>query len=203
MRLPNEGLQTLYIGISTVGYLRLGILGGELPVLDYDGTMAGQAEPAPNQSLEASPPVPERDLVFEHAAKLYGQGWARAKIARIMVNHLVPAGKDRPLEQRLSQARAKLRRWEHTQKFRDLVYHKAVVDLDLDSPKILKGLSKKAQRGRVDAARLAFELTGRHNPKGDQTPTQVVVAINGVPRPARHTEPREVLEVEGEVVDED
>jgi hypothetical protein len=173
--------------------------------------MAGQAEPAPNQELETLVPTshpnasssPERDIVFEHAAKLYGQGYARSKVARIMVNHLVPHGKDRPLEQRLSQARAKLRRWEHMPKFRDLIYHKAVVDLDLDSPKILKGLSKKAQKGRVDAVRLAFELTGRHNPKGDQTPTQVVVAINGIPRPSRHEITPGVVEIEGEVVDED
>lgn len=168
--------------------------------------MAGQAQPNENRSLDEAPhtpPAPTHDLVFEHAAKLYGQGYARSRVARIMVNHLVPNGRDRPLEQRLSQARAKLRRWEHKESFRDLIYHKAVVDLDLDSPKILKGLSKKAQRGRVDAARLAFELTGRHNPKGDQVPAQVVVAINGIPRPIRHTETREVLEIEGEVTDED
>lgn len=140
---------------------------------------------------------------MEHAAKLYGQGYARSKVARIMVNHLVPNGMDRPLEQRLSQARAKLRRWEGKDVFRDLIYSRAVVDLDLDTPAILRGLSKRAKRGRVDAVRLALEVTGRHNPKGDSTPTQVVVAINGIPRPARHTDPREVLEIEGEVVDED
>lgn len=117
-----------------------------------------------------------------------------------MVNHLVPNGIDRPLEQRLSQARAKLRRWEHKQEFRDLIYHKAVVDLDLETPAILKGIAGKAKRGRVDAARLALEVTGRHNPKGDQAPAQVVVAINGIPRPA--TVVNTELEIEGEVVAE-
>jgi hypothetical protein len=173
--------------------------------------MAGQAEPSPNQELETlvptshpnTPATKERNLVFDHAAKLYGQGYARSKVARIMLDHLVPNGKDRPEEQRLSQARAKLRRWEHLQEFRDLIYHKAVVDLDLATPEILQGVAKKAKRGRVDAAKFALEVTGRHTPKGDSTPTQVVVAINGIPRPARHTEPREVLEIEGEVVDED
>lgn len=166
--------------------------------------MAGSARPEGIQSGRDRLPSPTFDLIFEHAAKLYGQGYARSKVARIMVNHLVPNGKDRPLEQRLSQARAKLRRWEHNEKFRDLIYHRAVVELDLDSPKILKGLSKKAQKGRVDAARLTFELTGRHNPKGEQAPTQVVVAINGIPRPARHNDPpAEPLEIPGEVVDED
>jgi hypothetical protein len=161
------------------------------------------ALPDENESLEAVSPQPERDLVFEHAAKLYGQGYARSKVARIMVDHLVPNGKDRPLEQRLSQARGKLKRWEHMDKFRDLIYHRAVVQIDLETPAILQGVAKKAKRGRVDAARLALEITGRHNPKGEQVPAQVVVAINGIPRPRRHTQPHEVLEIEGEVIDEE
>lgn len=172
--------------------------------------MAGQANPAPNQELETLVPTShpnasdtkERDLVFEHAAKLYGQGYARSKVARIMLDHLVPHGKDRPEEQRLSQARAKLRRWEHMDRFRDLIYHKAVVDLDLESPAILKGVAAKAKRGRVDAARLALELTGRHTPKGDQVPAQVVVAINGIPRPQTQVEAG-VIEIEGEIVAEE
>ena len=171
--------------------------------------MAGQAEPAPNQELDIGPKghpnatdKSHRDIVFEHAAKLYGQGFPRAKVARLMVDHLVPHQKDRPLEQRLSQARAKLRRWENMERFRDLIYHKAVVELDLASPKIMKGLATKAARGRVDAARLAFELTGRHNPKGDNTPAQVVVAINGIPRPQTQVEAG-VIEIEGEIVAEE
>jgi len=48
---------------------------------------------------------------------------------------------------------------------------------------ILTGIAKKAQRGRVDAARLALELTGRHNPKGEQAPTQVAIIFQGIPRP--------------------
>jgi hypothetical protein len=83
-----------------------------------------------------------------------------------------------------------LRRWEHQQDFRDMVYTSAVVKLDMATPGILKGVANKAKRGRVDAARLALELTGRHNPKGDQQPAQVAVIIGGVPRPrAITTEP--------------
>lgn len=171
--------------------------------------MAGQAEPTPKKELETLVPTShpnasdtkERDLVFEHAAKLYGQGYARSKVARIMLDHLVPHGKDRPEEQRLSQARAKLRRWEHMDRFRDLIYHRAVVELDLDTPAILKGVASKAKRGRVDAARLALELTGRHTPKGEQAPAQVVVAINGIPRPQTQVEAG-VIELEAEVIDE-
>lgn len=169
--------------------------------------MAGQAEPRENRELDISPPNhpndpggAHRDLVRSHAAKLYGQGWSRPKVARLMVNHLVPYGQDRPLEQRLSQARAKLRRWESDEKFRDMVYHRAVVEIDMATPGIIKGVIGKAKRGRVDAARFALELSGRHNPKGEQAATQVVVAINGIPRP--NTVVQTELEVPGEVIDE-
>jgi hypothetical protein len=119
----------------------------------------------------------------ETVAQMYGRGIPRKVIARTLVDYLVPNNRHRPLEQRLSQARQKLRNWEHTLEFRDRVYEIALVELDLESPAILKGLAKKAKRGRVDAARLAMELTGRHNPKGDAAPTQVAVVFNGIPRP--------------------
>jgi len=89
------------------------------------------------------------------------------------------------------------------EKFRDLIYHKAVVDIDLATPEILQGVVKKAKKGRVDAARFALEITGRHNPKGDGVPAQVVVAINGIPRPPRHEMQGQDLEIEGEVIAED
>lgn len=173
--------------------------------------MAGQAKPGtdievPSLGARVPPPNtapmlsgPERDAVREVAAKLYGQGIPRAKIARMMVDHLVPNGRDRPLEQRLSQARNKLRNWERDDKFRDLIYNLAVVKLDLQTPQILGGVGRKAKAGRVDAARLALELTGRHNPKGDSTPAQVIIAFNGVPRP--HGSPQAVEASEVVVID--
>jgi hypothetical protein len=87
------------------------------------------------------------------------------------------------LEQRLSQARTKLRGWENSPDFRDLVWKHGLVKLDLATPQILKGVERKAKQGRVDAARLALEVTGRHNPKGDASPTTVVIAFDGIPRP--------------------
>jgi len=86
-------------------------------------------------------------------------------------------------EQRLSTACHKLRRWEYSQEFRDLVYKYAVVDLDMDTPAILVGLSKRAKRGRVDAARLALELTGRHSKDSDTAPVNVTVNLANVARP--------------------
>lgn len=159
-----------------------------------DEELAGQAENGAAQELERQDPVglPEdpreiradRDIVREAAAKLYGQGYRRPQIARILRKHLITANmKTRPMDQQLSTARAKLRGWERDQKFRDMVYKDAIVKLDLEMPMIFKGVAAKAKRGRVDAARLALEVTGRHNPKGDQAPTQIALIVNGVPRP--------------------
>lgn len=140
------------------------------------------------QSRELSAVERRRLALQAHCAKLYGQGFGRAKIARLLLDELVTTGLDRPEEQRLSQARNKLRNWEAKQKFRDMVYQRAVVELDMSTPQILLGLGRKAARGRVDAARLALEITGRHNPKGDRAPTQVAVVFQGIPRPVNGKE---------------
>jgi hypothetical protein len=124
------------------------------------------------------------DEVRITAAKLYGRGFRRSQIARALMPHLYPQdGMARTDEQRMATARSKLRRWEYSQQFRDLVYRYAVVDLDMDTPAILVGLSKRAKRGRVDAARLALELTGRHTKDSDNGPVNVTVNLANVARP--------------------
>jgi len=55
--------------------------------------------------------------------------------------------------------------------------------LDLESPAILRGVARKARQGRVDAARLALELNGRHSPHTDITPAKVNIVFGGIPRP--------------------
>jgi hypothetical protein len=154
-----------------------------------------------SDSTELVVPV-DRETVQVAAAKLYGQGLERAKIARVMVNVLVQNGQHRPLEQRVSQARRKLRQWEASPAFRDLVYTHAVVKLDMATPGIFNALVKSAKKGRVDASRLVLELTGRHNPKGDTTPTQVIVAFNGMPRPIiPQADPAAMVTEDGEAVE--
>ena len=142
------------------------------------------AVPAKNPSTQSSLPeigdVP-RDLVREKAAELYGQGYKRSQIARILEKHLCPKASGPTV---LRQCRNKLAKWEKEQSFRDLIYQKAVVDVDMSTPDILKGITARAKDGRVDAARLLLEVTGRHNPKGDDHPTQVIVAFGNVPRPS-------------------
>ena len=122
--------------------------------------------------------------VVETAARLYGRGYKRSQIARALCDQLYPQnGVARTQEQKLTVVSKKLRRWEYNQEFRDLVYRYAVVDLDMDTPRILTGLSRRAQRGRVDAARLALELTGRHTKDQSDAPVNVTVNLANVARP--------------------
>jgi hypothetical protein len=126
----------------------------------------------------------EWDEVRETAARLYGRGFKRSQIARALVDYLYPSdGVARTPEQKHSHCQHKLRRWEYNQEFRDLVYQYAVVDLDMDTPAILTGLGKRAKRGRVDAARLALELTGRHSKEDSAGPVNVTVNLANVARP--------------------
>ena len=128
----------------------------------------------------------EWDDVRETAARLYGRGFRRMQIARALLDHLYPAdGVARTEEQKLASVAKKLRRWEYNQEFRDLVYRYAVVDLDMDTPAILVGLGRRAKRGRVDAARLALELTGRHSKDTEAGPVNVTVNLANVARPGQ------------------
>jgi hypothetical protein len=119
----------------------------------------------------------------ETVARLYGRGYSRAQVARLLTEQLAPETNGRNAEIRRKVATKLLRDWERQVQFRDLLYLEAVKELDLDSPAILRGIAAKARRGRVDAARLALELTGRHNPRGEVQPAQVAVVFNGIPRP--------------------
>jgi hypothetical protein len=145
--------------------------------------LPGHVEPSrdPNEPFAVKM---EWDDVRETAAKLYGRGYRRTAIARALLDHLYPQdGKARTEEQKMSSVTQKLRRWEYSQEFRDLVWKYAVVDLDMDTPAILTGLSKRAKRGRVDAARLALELTGRHSKESENGPVNVTVNLANVARP--------------------
>jgi hypothetical protein len=108
---------------------------------------------------------------------------SRREIAKAMVEELSPTTVGRPMEFRLMRARRRLRGWERRQQFRDLVYSTAITEVDMAIPAVLNGVVSRAVRGRVDAARLALEITGRHNPKGEQNAPMVVVAIDGIKRP--------------------
>jgi hypothetical protein len=97
------------------------------------------------------------------------------------------------------EARHRLRKYEKRQEFRDAVWQEAVVKTDLSTPDIMEGITKRATKGDVQAARLALEVTGRHS-KDDriQVPVQVVIGL-GLPRPDR----KEVTVTEGIVLAEE
>ena len=125
----------------------------------------------------------------------YASGASVGAIARKYANHLVPHEPNE--EMRLKKARTKIRKWIRTQKFRDAIWAQSVVELDLESPAILKGITRKARAGRVDAARLAFELNGRHSPHTEVQPAAINITFGSVPRPLPPVDPEEI--VEGEV----
>jgi hypothetical protein len=91
-------------------------------------------------------------------------------------------------EDKQKKIRYRLRQWESKQWFRDLVWDAAVVELDMSTPQILRGVAAKAKRGRVDAAKLALGITGRYTDKQDQTPAAVTINLVGVPRPVGRAE---------------
>lgn len=146
--------------------------------------MAVPAEKGPKK--QNLPSIPEAKLtpVQAMAAQLIGRGYSTGYVAGRLVDYIITKS-TKPLSSRKKQARARIRAWSKTQEFRDMVYETAVVRLDLETPLILQGIGRKARAGRVDAAKLALEVTGRHNPKGDDTYTHVSVEFNGIPRPQR------------------
>lgn len=111
------------------------------------------------------------------------RGYTVGEIASKYQRHLVPHEPDR--DKRMRKARGKIRRWMASQKFRDLIWDESVSELDLKSPRILNGVARKAMAGRVDAARLSLEVTGRHAPHTEVQPAQINIQFGDIPRPER------------------
>jgi hypothetical protein len=144
--------------------------------------------PAVIEDDDGRPPVVQpgaRPQLRAAAAQLYGRGMKRADVARNMAPYMrAPGFADNPFHpESLKYVRKILRGWERDAMFRDEVYASTLAELDLQVPDILEGVARQGKRGRVDAARLVLEVTGRHNPKGDQTPTNITIQIANVPRP--------------------
>lgn len=135
--------------------------------------------PAPNGHQEDAP---RHSAVQVAAAQLYGRGFSRRQVLEILLDHLAP-DKEMVRRSRERVARSKLRKWEQRQAWRDLIWEQSVVALDLDVPDILRGVANKAKRGRVDAAKLALEVTGRHSSRGEEKPTEIHIQIANIPRP--------------------
>lgn len=151
------------------------------------------AVPAPNGPDQSPESGSEIDLAYDelrrHVARLLGQGFHAKQIAKALVSRLSDTGNE-------YSAYQKVLKWQRKDpKFRDLIFQEAVVALDLKTPLILGGVANAAMRGKVDAARLALEITGRHT-SHEAPVTQVNVVLQNIPRPVRG----EVID--GEAVEE-
>ena len=62
-----------------------------------------------------------------------------------------------------------------------------MINADMRTPNIMAGVVRKAEEGRVDAAKLALSITGRYTEQGDVQATQVNIVFGAdIPRPERH-----------------
>jgi hypothetical protein len=130
---------------------------------------------------------------------LYLQGLTRRKVARLLVDHLARPQQDPKRQLRLATRR--LKNMERARWFRDALWERAMIAADLRTPQILKGVVRKAEEGKVDAAKLALSITGRHTEQGDVQATQVNIVFGGdLARPGRH---QEMKAIEGQRAAED
>lgn len=149
-----------------------------------------------DRDLAAVTPQEELSKLQKAVIELYGRGFRRGEVARKLMKYLCPSPSygDGSEAARERQARAKLRRWEQKPWFRDALFQRAVVDTDLATTDIMKGVTKRAKEGNVDAAKFAMEVSGRYTPKGDTAAAQVTVVFSGLPRPLA----RQPQAIEGE-----
>jgi hypothetical protein len=116
--------------------------------------------------------------------ELYAQGLKRRKIARLLLIYLAPPNGE-GTNIRMRMACRKLRALEQRKWFRDAIWERALVAADLRTPAILAGLSRKAEEGKVDAAKLTLGITGRYSEEPQAHATQVnIVFGSDVPRPS-------------------
>ena len=129
-------------------------------------------------------PHPQKDEVQLAAARLLAQGFSRVQVAKALGRRLVPYSQLQDRRKLHEAAMRRLRSWTlNDEKFRDLIYEISVKELDLKTPLIFNGVARSAMRGRVDAARLALEVTGRHTPNHETVVTNVTVQVANIPRP--------------------
>ena len=117
----------------------------------------------------------------KQAAELYGRGMTLTQVTTALQDYIEPPHDDPEVRRR--KALRKVRVWAHSQWFRDLAWEASVRQADLETGNILRGLTKTARRGRVDAAKMVMGVAGRYEEKGFGQAAQVNVVIEGVPRP--------------------
>lgn len=152
------------------------------------GELRNQVEGAPNARdlaiLQARAPGRKSTIPESWKPKIVElyleREWSAKEIAAFFARKL--REQDRYVEARILKIR--IERYMRTHDFRMRILEGSTDLLALDAGKITKSLSEQAQRGRVDAIKLALEITGVYSPKAtDPGPATVQLVINGVPRP--------------------
>lgn len=146
----------------------------------------------PDPQNESSPT--KQDLLRLKVGDLLAEGVPYTKIA------LKLAKGDK---KKAKMWRAKIRRWAATDaRIQELIGHDTKGAMILALPSVGNAVVKRAQRGRVDAAKLVFESTGYHNPRVQHEHSGDIKISLSVPRPAA-PEPVESpgKELEGPIVD--
>jgi hypothetical protein len=153
------------------------------------------------QALQRGPKQVEPTRLESTILDLYIRGLKRRKIARLLLDHLALPREGETFQHRMMRATRRLRHLEARKWFRDLLWERAMINADLRTPTIMAGVVRKAEEGRVDAAKLALSITGRYTEQGDVQATQVNILFGAdIPRPARHGIDSQV-EAGDEVVD--
>lgn len=131
--------------------------------------------------------------------ELYGRGVNRKAIVVALLDRIAPPKyEDETILARKRRAHQRLRALERRPWFRDKLWELAMVFTDLELGEVMKGVVREGKKGRVDAARLALEVTGRHDPHRDATPSNIQVHFGFLPRPERTH-----VTVEGVLLDEE
>jgi len=180
------------------------------PTLDSgNGTDPGTYGPTTRALVEASvvgKPTNSREqltAVQIRAARLMAKGLPLPVIAKRLADYMVPDEPHRPTQ--LKKTRHRLRNWQKTQKFRDALFEEAMIQADVRAGEIMNGVIDRAVAGRIDAARLVFEMTGRHSPHTEIQPAQVNLVFGdiGRPGPARQIGDGEIVDADAEVEPEE
>jgi hypothetical protein len=137
-------------------------------------------------AVESSPKSVPVTRLESTVIDLYVRGLKRRKIARLLIDHLAVPEEGESLNSRMRRATIRLRALEARKWFRDLLWERAMIAADMRTPNIMAGVVRKAEEGRVDAAKLALSITGRYTEQGDVQATQVNILFGAdIPRPER------------------
>lgn len=117
------------------------------------------------------------------AAMMIAQGKPIGQVGKALVKYARP-NPAIPEKVRIRRTINRIRKLQRTREdYRDFIYEQSLLRLEREIPDIFTGLTRKAKAGRVDAAKLILEVTGRHAPQTEVVPAHIHLNLTGVPRP--------------------